>query len=72
MNADALERRLDDLEARLTFLDDTVNALAAADAEQALRLVALERLLHDLRGELVTLRSVHGADAHGEPPPPHY
>lgn len=67
-----VDRRLEDLEVRLTFLDDTVNALAAADAEQAMRLVALERVLHDLRAELASLRTSQGSDPHSEPPPPHY
>ncbi|BBD80600.1 SlyX family protein [Aerosticca soli] len=72
MSADRLEARLDELEVRLAFLDETVAALAAADAEQSLRIVALERLLRDLRGELATLRLAHSPDPHGEPPPPHY
>lgn len=67
-----LERRLEELEVRLTFLDDTVNALAAADADQAMRLVALERVLHDLRAELASLRVGQGSDPASEPPPPHY
>jgi SlyX protein len=67
-----LERRLEELEVRLTFIDDTVSALAAADAEQAMRLVTLERMLHDLRTELASLRTAQGSDPHSEPPPPHY
>jgi SlyX protein len=67
-----LERRLEELEVRLTFIDDTVSALAAADAEQAMRLVGLERMLHDLRTELASLRTAQGSDPHSEPPPPHY
>jgi SlyX protein len=70
--ATEMNRRLEDLEVRLTFLDDTVAALAAADAEQAMRLVALERVLHDLRAELASLRTAQGSDPHSEPPPPHY
>jgi len=65
-------RRLEELEVRLTFIDDTVAALATADAEQAMRLVALERVLHDLRAELASLRTAQGSDPHSEPPPPHY
>jgi SlyX protein len=69
---DAIEQRLADLEVRLTFIDDTVQALAAADAEQALRIVELERLLHLLRQELQSVRLGAASDAHSEPPPPHY
>jgi SlyX protein len=71
MSAD-LERRLEELEVRLAFVDHTVSALAAADAEQAMRLLALERVLHDLRAELASLRTAQGGDPHSEPPPPHY
>jgi SlyX protein len=42
MNA-PLEQRLDELEVKLTFIDDTVHALAAADADQSQRIAALER-----------------------------
>ncbi|MET0332228.1 MAG: SlyX family protein [Dyella sp.] len=66
------EQRLTELEVRLTFIDDTVHALAGADAEQSLRIAALERLVRDLRGELSSLRHDAGSDPHSEPPPPHY
>lgn len=69
---DAIEQRLADLEVRLTFIDDTVQALATADAEQAMRIVELERLLHLLRQELQGARLGAAADPHSEPPPPHY
>jgi SlyX protein len=67
-----LERRLTELEVRLTFIDDTVHALGAADAEQALRIAALERVVRELRTELASVRAGAGGDAHDEPPPPHY
>lgn len=74
MNASdsAIARRVDELEVRLTFIDDTVQALAAADAEQSMRIEVLERMLRDLRSELVTMRLAQGSDPHSEPPPPHY
>lgn len=68
----AIARRLDELEVRLTFIDDTVQALAAADAEQSMRIEVLERMLRDLRSELATMRLAQGSDPHSEPPPPHY
>ena len=69
---DALERRLAELEVKLTFLDDTVNALAQADVDQAMRMAVLERALRELRGELSSMRSGSTDDPHSEPPPPHY
>lgn len=67
-----LEQRLDELEVKLTFIDDTVHALAAADADQSQRIAVLERLLRDLRGELSSFRTSQSDDSHDEPPPPHY
>lgn len=67
-----LEQRLTELEVRLTFIDDTVHALGAADAEQALRIAALERIVRDLRSELASVRIGASSDARDEPPPPHY
>jgi SlyX protein len=66
------EQRLDELEVKLTFVDDTVHALAAADADQSQRIAALERMLRELRGELSSMRSSQSDDPHDEPPPPHY
>jgi SlyX protein len=67
-----LEQRLTELEVRLTFIDDAVQALTAADAEQSLRIAGLERLVRDLRSELASVRAGSGHDPHSEPPPPHY
>ena len=69
---DAIEQRLADLEVRLTFIDDTVQALATADADQALRIVQLEQLVRQLRQELQSVRLGSAPDPHSEPPPPHY
>ncbi len=67
-----LRERLDDLEVRLTFIDDTVAGLADADVVQSRRLHALEQAMHDLRAELADMRAALGDDPHAEPPPPHY
>lgn len=64
--------RLADLEVRLTFMDDTVTALADADALQSRRLLALEQAVRDLRAELASIRTGLAHDPHSEPPPPHY
>lgn len=69
---DALEQRLDEMEVKLTFIDDAVQALTTADADQSQRIAALERALRDLRGEMASMRVAQGSDAHDEPPPPHY
>jgi SlyX protein len=69
---DLTQQRLTELEVKLTFIDDTVHALAAADADQSVRIAALERMLRELRGELSTMRIGQADDPHNEPPPPHY
>ncbi|MEO7073669.1 MAG: SlyX family protein [Rhodanobacter sp.] len=70
--SEPVEQRLTELEIKLTFVDDTVRALAQADADQSLRLAVLERTLRDVRRELSSLRLAQADDPHGEPPPPHY
>jgi len=69
---DTLEQRLTEMEVKLTFIDDTVQALAWADAEQSMHIASLERALRDLRGELSSIRMGSGDDPQSEPPPPHY
>lgn len=71
MAGESFEQRLNELEVRLTFIDDTVNALASADAEQSLRIASLERMLRDLRSELASMRLPQGGEPQNEPPP-HY
>lgn len=68
----AMEQRLTELEIKLTFVDETVRALADADSDQSRRIVALERLLRDARSELASLRVLQADDPQREPPPPHY
>ncbi|MEO8808678.1 MAG: SlyX family protein [Rhodanobacter sp.] len=71
-NNQALARRVDDLEVRLTFIDDAVQALTSADAGQSQRIAWLERALRDLHGEMAAMRVANADDSHDEPPPPHY
>lgn len=69
---DAYAQRLDEMEVKLTFIDETVQGLITADAGQSQRIAALERALRDLRGEMASLRVAQSDDPHDEPPPPHY
>ena len=69
---EGLMRRLEEMEVKLTFIDDAVQALTSADAVQSQRLALLERTLRDLRGEMAAMRVSQGDDHHDEPPPPHY
>ena len=69
---DSFEQRLTEMEVKLTFIDDTVQALATADADQSVRIANLERALRELRGELSSMRIGEVDEPHSEPPPPHY
>jgi SlyX protein len=69
---EVLEGRLGELEVKLTFIDDTVQALASADASLSQRVAAIEHALRELRGELSGMRTAQADDPHDEPPPPHY
>ena len=69
---DTLAQRLDEMEVKLTFINEAVQALTTADADQSQRIAALERVLRDLRGEMASMRIAQGDDPHNEPPPPHY
>ncbi|HET7223688.1 MAG TPA: SlyX family protein [Rhodanobacteraceae bacterium] len=66
------DERLDDMELRLTFLDDAVSSLGDSEAQQSRRLLQLESALAELRRELASLRTSLANDVHDEPPPPHY
>lgn len=66
------DEALQDLQVRVTFLDDAVAGLSTADAGLSRRLAVIERTLEAMRAELVSLRVASGHDPESEPPPPHY
>jgi len=71
MNPTPPDERLDDMELRLTFLDDAVSSLGDSEAQQSRRLLRLESALAELRRELASLRTSLAENVHDEPPP-HY
>jgi SlyX protein len=72
MDAEALNRRLTELEMRLAFqehaLSELSDALAASRIETARNAELLRRALDDLKQS----RGDFFADPASEPPPPHY
>jgi SlyX protein len=66
------DERMNELELKLTFLDDAVASLNDSEAQQSQRLLKLESALKELRHELAALRTSLSDDVHDEPPPPHY
>ena len=71
-----LERRLVELETRLSFqehaLGELSDALAAARGESTHNALLLHRALEDLRQLRGALAADLTGDAGNEPPPPHY
>ena len=67
-----LEDRLTELEVRLAFVDDTMNALNATVSAHDRLLGEMRVALDGLRAELTGVRSALAQDVRDEPPPPHY
>jgi len=66
------DERMNELELKLTFLDDAVASLNDGEAQQTRRLLQLENALTELRRELASLRTILVDNVHEEEPPPHY
>lgn len=66
------DKRLTEVETRLAFIDDALAGLTAAETDTSRRLLAIERVLSELRVELASIRNGLAEDARDEPPPPHY
>lgn len=64
--------RINELELKLTFLDDAVASLNDSEVQQSQRLLRLEHALTELRRDLSALRTSLADDVANEPPPPHY
>ena len=69
---DELVVRLDEMETRLAFQDDTIEALNEVVSRQELELVKLQRALELLARRQVDLASSMPGDAEDDQPPPHY
>ena len=69
-----IEARMDELESRLAFQDDTIEVLNQTVARQDRELVRMELRLKALAGKLSDLAesSAIPADAPGHEVPPHY
>ncbi|MGH8191271.1 MAG: SlyX family protein [Rhodanobacteraceae bacterium] len=65
------DERMNELELKLTFLDDAVASLNDSETQQSQRLLKLENALTELRLELFALRTNLSEDVRDEPPP-HY
>lgn len=61
-----------DLEARLAFQEDAIDALNRTVARQSADLTALRRDIEELRRQLRALAPSPAGHPADEPPPPHY
>jgi SlyX protein len=68
----SLEERLNELEVRLAFVDDTMATLNATVSAHDRVLNDMRLALERLRVELSGVRTALQQDARDEPPPPHY
>lgn len=64
------DERLNDVETRVAFQDETIQKLDDALADQQKQIMDLRRMVDMLAGRLADLES--GRDEKPEPPPPHY
>lgn len=69
---DELVVRLDEMETRLAFQDDTIEALNEVVSRQELELVKLQRALELLARRQVDLAASMPGGAEDDQPPPHY
>lgn len=69
---DPIERRLTELETRISFQEHTLAEMSDALAEARIQGYRQTKLLQRALEELKTLRAQQPADSGVEPPPPHY
>ena len=67
-----LEERIDDLEAKMAFQDDTIQALNDMVGKQQLELDTLRRAVELLAARQADLAASLPVEAADDEPPPHY
>jgi len=73
MAVDALQARVDELESRLAWQDQTIDELNTAIAEQAMAITRLEDQLKLMSQRLKSVSEGQGGTTTaGHEPPPHY
>lgn len=70
--SEQLIARMDELETRLAFQDDTIQALNDVVSRQQLELERLQRALELLARRQADLAASMPGDAEDDQPPPHY
>jgi len=67
-----MENRFVDLETRIAFQEETLEALNATVARQQQEILRLHREIEALRAQLQAITPALVANPADEPPPPHY
>ena len=70
--SDELTARMDELETRLAFQDDTIEALNEVVSRQEMALEKLQRSLELLARRQADLAASIPEEPEDDPPPPHY
>lgn len=70
--SDELINRLDELEMRVAFQDDTIEALNGVVSRQEMRLEKLQRSLELVARRQADLAASMPGEAEDDQPPPHY
>ena len=68
----SVEKRIEDLEIRITHQDAALEELTRITLQQGRELADILRQLESIRGMLKNLSSPVSGSAADEPPPPHY
>ncbi len=69
---DELAERIDTLESRFAFQEDTIGKLNDVIVDQQARLAQLEKTVRSLVERIAEQEIAPGLDEPDEPPPPHY
>lgn len=67
-----LDARIVELETRLAFQEDSIEALSNTVAEQQQTIEKLTIMIKHVNQQLKSLPQEIGSDTGSEPPPPHY
>jgi SlyX protein len=67
-----LQSRIDDLEYKVAFQEETIDTLNNALSEQQLQLSKMQEQMQFIVGKLRSMSSSNMADESEETPPPHY
>lgn len=68
----SIEEQLIDLQTRVAFQDDSIQALNDALSHQQLEIERLMRMVKLINGQVKQLAPESGDNPAHEPPPPHY